>query len=103
MKQYHNAIHKAAQDTAAYMTASLRQSALQHGWHPTAAKAVSVKYAQGEFQPDISPKHKDSVLSHEYGTETTAPTAVMRKFGGNSKHIDQAFLLSLEKHVEGLL
>ena len=101
MKKYIDAIHKAAHDTAGYMTSEVRQSALQHGWNNEVANSITVDYKDGDFHHSVAPEHEEAAWVHEYGTENERPTAVLRKYGGNADHLDSAFMMSLSKHLGG--
>jgi hypothetical protein len=74
------ASHKAANDTASFMTHQLRQSALQHGWDRDVVENTNVEYASGKFTVKVHPDYSARAFVHEYGDETTRPTAVLRKY-----------------------
>jgi hypothetical protein len=95
VKQFTEAIHKAAADAAVHMTANLRASALEHGWDSDVVSHIRVNYGEGKFSLDVHPEYKDRAFVHEYGNEQVRPTAVLRKFehqvSGSSKIFNQRF------------
>ena len=103
MKHVLNAFPQAAAETARSMTYELRQSALDHGWHPEIVNNLFVVHTGHEFKVHIPKQHSKSVHDLEYGTESTPPTAVLRKFNNRPHSMESTFLKSLSRITEGKL
>ncbi|CAB4123834.1 hypothetical protein UFOVP45_36 [uncultured Caudovirales phage] len=103
MKHFTNAIVKAAHDAASQMTADLRHSATEHGWHPDVVNNMRVNYHSGEFKVDIHPDVKDRAFVHEFGDESTRPSAVIRKYDSQTKNAEATLLRSLGSYMGGKL
>ena len=101
MKKLIEAVQKAAQDTANYMTYDARESAHAHGWNSHEADSIRVRYTDGEFHVHAEGDHAEHALSKEYGTETQRPTAVMRKYANNSGRSGEVFMAHLNRHAGG--
>jgi hypothetical protein len=80
------AINVAAHKTAVEMTAEIRRSATEHGWHPDVVNNLYVGYDKGKFKVNVEPEFEERAHIHEYGSETSRPTAVLRKFSTTSAH-----------------
>jgi hypothetical protein len=96
------ATKSAATNTAAFMTQQLRQSALDHGWHPDVVANMEVRHTDGKFNVHVAKEYKDRAFVHEFGNEHTQPTAVVRKYGNDTKTAQKFFMLSTDKHYGGL-
>lgn len=103
MKSIHDALHQAANHSALYMEHELRTNAIRQGWHPSVAHGLHVGYVDGEFKVSVDADKHAAAHLHEYGDETTRPTAVIRKHGNNTSMAEKAFIRSLEKQLKGLL
>jgi hypothetical protein len=90
---------ESAKDTARFITEDVRDLAVKHGWESESVEGVSVNYDNSAFSFEIAPEVEHSVMNLEYGTETTAPTAVFRKYGSNTKEAERVFIRGLEKRV----
>lgn len=101
MSHIKKAIQRAGHEAAAYMTADLRYRALEHGWDPEVVSNLHVQHSEGKFSTHVPAEHADKAFSHEYGTETTPPSAVIRKYSKSSAG-DEAFFHSINKHLGGL-
>ena len=89
MKKYIAAVEHAAAQTARVMGAQLRSKALNDGWHPDAAASLNVEYKDGKF---VATSASDAAFDHEFGTETSSPTASIRNYGKNSHaHAGETF------------
>lgn len=99
MKQFTEAIHKAAADAAVHMTANLRASALEHGWHSDVVNNLHVGYSEGHFSLNIHPDYQDRAFVHEYGNEHSRPTAVLRKYEHQIGDSSKIFNQRLIKHL----
>lgn len=84
MKKYIAAIHKAAEQTATVMAHQVRHHAANSGWSPEAAQSLDVKYVDGKF---VASSSNGDAFTHEYGSQTSAPTAAVRKFSHHSDKI----------------
>lgn len=95
MKKLLEATQKAKQDTARYMTAQLRKQAAQSGWDPEVASTLNIAHEGGKFTAKVHPDHADRAFVHEYGDENVKPTAAIRKFMNDPKHVNDAFMVTL--------
>ncbi len=85
------------------MTADLRGHAYHNGWHPDVINNTHVTYDGKSFSTVVHPDHHEAALNHEYGTETSRPTAVIRKYGNDTSQAERAMLTSLARQIGGLL
>jgi hypothetical protein len=101
VKHILEAIDRAAQDAAAYMTFDVRRSARSHGWSPEEASSLRVRYSDNDFGIHAEGSHAEKALTKEFGTESSRPTAVMRKYGNNPGKSEAIFMRQLNKHIGG--
>lgn len=101
MKHLKEALQKAAEDTAAYMTFDVRRSARSHGWNKDESSSLRVRYNSDGFHIHAEGDHSEAALTKEFGTEEQRPTAVMRKYGNNPGKASEVFLRQLDKHLGG--
>jgi hypothetical protein len=99
VKHIIDAIHAAAHESTAYMTADVQHRALDAGWHPDVAKSTSVSYNGAKFTAAAP----DEAWEHEYGSQRRTPTPVLRKYSNSAPGAEEALLAALEKHVGVLL
>jgi len=99
LKHFPQAVAEAARS----MTYDLRNSAIEHGWHPDIANSIHITHNGSEFKVHVPKKHKQTVHELEYGTETQRPTAVLRKFNNRPEYMEKAFLKSLSRLTKGKL
>ena len=103
MKHVLKAFPQAAAQTARSMTYTLRQSAIDHGWDPKIANKLFVVHTGSEFKVHVPARYKAKVYDLEYGTQSTPPSAVIRKFNNRPEHMEKAFLNHLSKLTKGKL
>ena len=103
MKKLKDAVHVAAHAAARQMTSDIRQSALDHNWHPDVVRNMQVKYTDGSFNVHIHPDYEERAFVHEYGSETSRPTAVIRKYETQSHNAVSTFATSFMEHLGGKL
>lgn len=101
MKKLLEAAQKAKQDTAAYMTADVRNRALNDGWHPAVVSTLRIEHGKDGFQTKVNDEHAAAAFKHEFGDEHTRPSATVRKYANDSHASAQAFMASLNKHFGG--
>lgn len=89
---------RAAHDTAAFMTADLRQRALSSGWQPDVVNGMNVQFGDNGFQVDIHEDHQEQAWIHEYGSERDRPTAVIRKYANVDSDAKNMFMHNLAAH-----
>jgi hypothetical protein len=89
---------KAANDTAAFMTAELRQRALRGGWKPEVVDHMHVRFDDNGFGVDIDEEYQEDAWVHEYGSERTRPTAVLRKYSNDSSKAKDIFVNNVSYH-----
>jgi hypothetical protein len=101
MKHVIAAVSKAKQDMAAHMTVHLRESALNHGWSPEVVSSMEVHHGKDGYQVTVPDEHKDQFMTHEYGSETVRPTAVVRKFFNDTNASQSFFVKRMNEHLGG--
>ena len=99
MKKLADALLKVTEEVSHAMTADVRVSALNHGWDAHSVFGTSVTNNEGQFNLEIDPAVKNRVMDWEYGTQTSRPTAVFRKYGNNTAKIEAAIVSKLEKEI----
>lgn len=103
MIDFKEASVKAGTSAANSLTQHLRGLAAKQGWHPRLANSLSVNFDGKGFKVSYPDEVRDDVHRLEYGTETTRPTAVIRKFKNRQAHIDNTFVSHLNQHMGGKL
>lgn len=103
MKHFIDAAHNAAHSTAAFMTADLRSHAYHAKWDGNVINNMHVMYDGKSFSTQVHPDHHAGALFHEYGDETTRPTAVIRNFGNDTRQAERAMITHIARSVGGLL
>jgi hypothetical protein len=96
-----NNIQKASHDTAQFIEGQIRQSALDHGWDKKVVDNTHVRFQDNKFSVYVHDKYVGNALTHEYGNETSRPTAVIRKYDNNPTGAGANFIQNLEKHMGG--
>lgn len=96
-KAYEKALSASAKD----MTKELRKDARKQGWHEDVLKNMRVKYSdETGFTVKVHPDYEERAFVHEFGSPSTHPTAVIRKFRNRSTKSEELFLKHLEKYSE---
>lgn len=101
MKALKEAAIKATKDAAESATHSFRTHALAHSWDADVVAHTHVAYEQGKFAVKTHPDYEDRAHVHEYGDETTPPTAAIRKFFNRSENTHAPFMAALNRHAKG--
>lgn len=101
MKNILDALHKATQDTAKFMTADIRRSARQHGWAPHEVNSLKVSYQDKAFTISAEGENASDAWVKEFGSEIQRPTAVIRKYSNNPGKAADVFMKRLNKHAGG--
>jgi hypothetical protein len=94
---------QAAAEAARSMTYDLRNSAIEHGWNPEIANSLRVTHTGSAFKVHVPKKHRKTVHELEYGTESSRPTAVLRKFNNRPEYMEKAFMKSMSRLTGGKL
>jgi len=89
---------RAAHDTAAFMTADLRQRALSSGWKSDVVNGMNVEFGDSGFQVNIPEEHQEQAWIHEYGSELNRPTAVIRKYANADSDAKNMFMHNVSSH-----
>lgn len=89
---------KAAYDTAAFMTADLRERALSSGWHPDVVNNMHVEFGDEGFKVNIHEDHQEKAWIHEYGSESSRPTALLRKYANDHSDAKSMFMNNVAYH-----
>lgn len=71
---------KVADELISELNADLQDSAVKHGWPQDVASSLSIKNDNGNISIDYPDSMSNIINDLEYGTGTSYPTAVMRKF-----------------------
>lgn len=79
----------------------MRESALAHGWDKNVVENTHVRFHDNKFNVYVHDKYVGDALTHEYGNETTRPTAALRKYGTNPAGAGKNFIENLGKHMGG--
>jgi hypothetical protein len=86
------ALIQSSKDTANFMTAELRNEALNSGWDPSVANSLRVVFSKNKFVVKYPDKHKTAVTNLEYGTPSTQPTAAIRRFSNRLEESEKFFM-----------
>lgn len=74
------AVDLAGDRTAAFLSPSLRQHALRHGWPEHVANSLGVGHRDGGFYPTYPQELAEQVLDLEYGDGRNEPMPALRRF-----------------------
>jgi hypothetical protein len=99
VKKLADAARKAAHKTSLLMTSDIRQSAVESGWSNELASNTHVMYDGTSYHVEVRDDLSSQAMDLEYGTPSTRPTAVVRKYANNTQQIEQAFVATLEKEL----
>ena len=91
---------QAMSGAAQTMTERLRSSALSHGWPNDVVSHMDVRQADKGFQVHVHPDYAKRAHVLEYGSESSRPTAAIRKFSNDTKAVHGAVIANIE-HVYG--
>jgi hypothetical protein len=80
------------------MTADLRQRALSSGWHPDVVENMHVQFGDEGFKVNIHEDHAEKAWIHEYGNETSRPTALLRKYANDDSDAKNMFMSNVIHH-----
>jgi hypothetical protein len=69
--------------TAKELTSELRSRALASGWDKDVVSNTRVEYTGGKMAVNTHPDYEERAFKHEFGTEHTRPTAVIRKLNND--------------------
>lgn len=83
------ALKAAGADTAKLMTTQLREDMLSSGWDSRLVSKIRVRFVNNKFDISIPDKFKDAVSSLEYGSSSTPPSAVLRKFSNRTQEAEK--------------
>lgn len=81
------------------MTGQIRKEAKASEWPRHVVGNMGVTYDKKKFEVHVHDKHFNEAHTLEYGTETTRPTAAIRRSLNNTKEAEQFFLETLHKIV----
>jgi hypothetical protein len=80
------------------LNADLKDSATNAGWPSRIVSSLSVKKLDGSIYIDYPSVVSNEILDLEYGTETTQPSAVMRKF--KNRNADKIAKLTVDAYAD---
>lgn len=99
MKRLADAARKAAHQTSLLMTSDVRQVAMENGWSSEVASNTHIMYDGSSYQVAVREDLESQAMDLEFGTPSTRPTAVFRKYANNTQQVEQAFIATLEKEL----
>jgi len=102
IQAFHSALQKASHETTKFMTSSLRSEARKSGWPSHVVANMGVTYGDNGFEAHVHDRHIDEAKNLEYGTETSRPTAAVRRFK-NRQSESSTFLAGRLSHHLGKL
>jgi hypothetical protein len=100
VKKLLDAIDHATNDTLNFITNDLRGKALLHGWDPKVVQHISVN---DDFKVTVPSRHGSAAFKHEYGSETSQPTGVIRKYDNSPHSAGNVFVANISRHMKGHL
>ena len=91
------AISRVRMQVADRLTTQLRDLAGKAGWPSSVIAAMSVRGLGDSWEVTVAPRAKEIVSDLEYGTQTSAPNPVLRRFASQMGQIaDRAAGAALE-------
>lgn len=72
-----------AHQTAKELTSELRERALKSGWDHDVVAHMHVEYSDKQMKVNVHPDYAERAFKHEFGTETTSPSAAIRKLNND--------------------
>ena len=101
------AVAEAARQAASSMTSRIRSMAVEASWPDRAVQALSVVEADGDLEIKIDPEDATMVEALEYGTSSTPPNSVIRRFKADipvlmAPYITAAISSNVDQIVEDL-
>jgi len=109
MSELVNGLDAALSQSVTHLTDLLQESAQKSGWSKDLSQSINIGYAGNVLQTNVPKDREEEVFQKEYGTETSAPTAVLRKFSSHpkaanimDKHMHTHVNSVLEQFVEEL-
>lgn len=103
MKHLIDSFPEAAARTARSMTYDLRKLASEHGWDQDVVNSMRILYSDSGFKVHVPKQYASRAHILEYGDETNAPTAVIRKFNNRSHLATDHFVNHLFSVSKGKL
>jgi hypothetical protein len=100
IKAFKDALHKASNDTAHYMTAHLRAEASASGWPDHISRSMKVTHNNGSFDVHTHESLENHVHDLEYGTPDRRPTAAIRRFSNRTAEAE-SFLVKRVSRMLG--
>jgi len=76
-------IHNLKHQTAQELTSELRNRALSSGWDKDVVNNIRVEYKDQKMGVHVHPDYAEQAFKHEFGTENSRPTAVIRKLNND--------------------
>lgn len=97
------AVAQAVHSASRRMTAKVRREAFSAGWPAHVSRHLSVRHSGGGFSVTYPEHLSEKVEALEYGTQSTAPSAVIRRFENRTPERDREVLDALERSMRGVL
>jgi hypothetical protein len=98
------ASERAREAAEEHLTNHLHKTAHEAGWPHEAYRGLHVQHTDDGFQIGIHNSVQDKVMDLEYGTQSSAPSGLLRQFHNRMyEHSDQAVMTSLMKSAAGIL
>jgi len=103
VEKFLKVLDKAAIASTDHMTKQVRNRAEDAGWDKEVVQSTAVVYDGGKFSAKIEGPASDKGFVHEFGDQTSPPTAILRQYGNDPQAASDAFLSYLESEVKGML
>lgn len=95
------AIAKAADKTTRHMTAAVRRDAFNSGWPSHVVRRLKVVHNDGQFSVTYPESLEAHVSALEYGTSSTSPSPVIRRFNNRLDGHKDRFHKNLRREMAG--
>ena len=89
MIKSNTSFNRAVKSAARELTHGLRKHALKNGWPEEVIRGIGIHHNGKEFKLHTSPAVEDLIWKHEYGDETSTPTAIIRKFFNDKSKLSE--------------
>jgi predicted transcriptional regulator len=98
VKSLERIANRAAQTSTVEYTHALRAHLAAHNWDSDVVAHTHVAQEDGSFKVVTHPDYADRAFVHEYGSETTRPTAAIRRF---SEGMGETYMHHFNAHFKG--
>ena len=102
IKAFKDAIHKASNEAALFMTAHLKEETAASGWPDHISNRMKVSHSNGSFDVHTHELLVPHVQDLEYGTPDQRPTAAIRRFDNRTHKVEDFMVKRISKLVGDL-